>query len=246
MRSYLVPAGGFAAVACLATVLIGVIVLSGPDTHSNLWTSADAGYARTSLSVVGQETGDVELALSEPHLGTGNPISAEPGRGLFLTRACATCHGLDARGGPVGPSLAGSQPEIVERMVRDGPGGMPAYTEAHLSDADVAELAGYLHNLSVVKPSSAEITAIQVLTWDPSVSRSVLQQGQAAIRRSCGACHTQPTAEEIRSAFASDFDATSLVAAMAARQTNLNVQDAKAIAYYMMAVLRGEDLVEVP
>lgn len=246
MRRFIAPIGGFAAVASLASVLIGVIVLRSPDTHANLWESAEIGYDRTSLGVVGTETGDVELSLDAPRSGWGDGLSVEPGRSLFLSRGCGTCHGLDARGGPVGPSLAGSTPKTVEHMVRDGPGGMPAYTEAHLSNADVAELAAYVQRLNVVMPGPAEIAAIQRLSWDPSVSRSVLLQGKAAVRRSCGACHTQPDEAEIRRAFATDFDATSLVAAMAARQTSLDLEEARAIAFYMMAVLHGVEVVEVP
>ncbi|MBI2872288.1 MAG: cytochrome c [Chloroflexi bacterium] len=247
MDRFLVPRLGLVAIIGLATVLIGVIVLRSPDTHANLWNSAQTGYARTSQALVGHEAADVELKLVEQQgITAGKPASLEPGRAIYLGRGCAMCHGLDARGGAVGPSLAGTNPEIVKRMVRDGPGGMPAYTETHLSDADLAEMANYLQNLPVVRPGSSEIAALQGITWDPSVSPSILLQGKAAVRRSCGACHSQPTAEEIRSAFASDFDATSLVADMASRQTNLSLQDARAIAYYMLAVLHGVDLVKAP
>ena len=245
MRKFLIPMGGAIGVSGIAALLIGVIVLRSPDTHSNLWESVDSGYSRTGLALVGQ-AGDVELSLETEHITLGNLIALDPGRAVYLTRGCSTCHGLDALGGSVGPSLAGSVPEILDRMVRDGPGGMPAYSEDYLSDEDMAEMAVYLENLVVVRPGPAEIAAIQGLTWDPAISPSVLLQGKAAVRRTCGACHSQPTAEEVRAAFPNDFDATSLVADMAVRQTNLSLHDATAIAYYMMAVLHDVDLVKVP
>ncbi len=246
MSRFLVPAAGFVVVIGIATFLIGKIVLNSPDTHAHLWETLHPGYDRTAPITVGQDVGDVELTLKRGRSEIGNPLSLTPGQEIYLASGCSMCHGLDARGGPVGPSLAGSTLKIVGHMVRDGPGGMPAYTEAHLSDTDLAKVADYLQNLTVVRPDSAEIAAIQRLTWDLSISPSVLLQGKAAVRRSCGACHTQPTDEEIRRAFGGDFDATSLVADMAGRQTNLSLEDARAIAYYMMAVLHGVDVVNVP
>ncbi|MBI2855525.1 MAG: cytochrome c [Chloroflexi bacterium] len=244
MSRFLVPAAGFVVVIGIATFLIGKIVLNSPDTHAHLWETLRPEYDRTAPITVGQEVGDVELALTRGRSEIGNPMSVTPGQEIYLASGCSLCHGLDALGGPVGPSLAGTTLSTLEKMVRDGPGGMPAYGEAHVSDSDLAKLADHFRNLPVVEPNSAEIAAIQRLTWDPAISPSVLLQGKAAVRRSCGACHTQPTAEEIRGAFGSDFDATSLVADMATRQTNLSLEDARAIAYYMMAVLHGVDLVK--
>lgn len=244
MRRFLVPMLGFVLVTGLATFLIGKIALNSPDTHAHLWETLRPEYNRTAPITVGQEVVNVELTLTRGRAAIGNPMALGPGQEIFLASGCATCHSLDARGGPVGPSLAGSFPDIVKHMVRDGPGGMPAYSEAEVSDADLATLAGYLQSLKVVKPSPAEVSAIQGLTWDSSIPPSVLLQGKAALRQSCGACHTQPSQEEIRSAFASDFDATSLVAAMVVRQANLNLQDAISIAHYMMAILHDADPVK--
>jgi mono/diheme cytochrome c family protein len=251
--------GGFAVVATLATVLIGFIVLRSPDTHANLWTTLHPGYARTAPIVVGQEAvGDVELALDPGraiYLSLSAAVSElravttplDPGRAVYLSAGCATCHGLDARGGPVGPSLANpfpDFPEIVKKMVRDGPGGMPNYSEAHLSDADLEVMAAYLQKLAAPRPNSEEIAAIQNLKWDPTVPQALALQGKAALRRSCAACHTQPTNEEILSAFSTDGQAAGLVAEMVS-ETNLSLEDARAIAYYMMALLHGADPVKV-
>jgi mono/diheme cytochrome c family protein len=232
-------------VVALASMLIGVIVLRSPYTHANLWETVPPGYTRTSLTLVGQEVGDVELTGDHERVQEVSGFAVEQGRAVYLTRSCAICHGLDARGGPVGPSLAGSSLETVKRMVREGRGGMPTYTDAHLGDADLAALAAYLRGLEVARPDSEKIAALQRLTYDPSVPIDVLLKGKAAIRRSCGACHAQPGREDILRAFRSDAQAAGLVAEMV-YETNLSIEDARAIAYYMLAVLNGADPVRVP
>lgn len=246
MGRYLVPIGGAAMVAGLAGVLIWKIVLLSPDTHAHLWETWHPGYTRTSpIFVAPEPVGDVELALGTGRIEGENPGPLEPGRAIYLTLGCSTCHGLDARGGPVGPSLAGTRPQILEHMVRDGPNGMPAYTKDHITDADLATLAAYLQRLEVARPDFAEIAALQRLAYDPATPLDVLLNGKAALRRSCGACHTQPSKEEILSAFGSDSLATGLVAQMV-EQANVSLEDGKAIAHYMMAILHGADPVKEP
>ena len=245
MRNFLVPTVGFAVVATLATVLIWAIVLRSPDTHAHLWETWRPEYTRTSPIFVGQEVGGVELTLGQGHLRKGYLAFGEVGRAIYLDLGCATCHGLDAKGGPVGPSLAHSSPNITKRMVREGPGGMPVYGEAVVSEADLGKLATYLQNLKTVKPSTEEIASIQRITYDPSVPTDMLLKGKVAIRRSCGACHTQPTKEEILHAFGNDTLATGLVADMV-QETNLSLEDARAIAYYMLAIINGADPIKEP
>jgi cytochrome c553 len=236
---------GFALVTGLAALLIGKITLNSPDTHAHLWDTLRPEYDRTAPITVGQEFGDVDLTLKRGRSEIGNPMSVTPGHEIYLASGCATCHGLDARGGSVGPSLAGSFPEIVNHMVRDGPGGMPAYNNANITDADLATMSAYLRGLPVVKPQTQELLALQHMPWDPAISREVLLQGKAALRRSCGACHTQPTKEEILSAFGSDSLATGLVAQMV-QNANVSLEDGKAIAHYMMAILHDADPVKEP
>lgn len=245
MNKLLVPALGFAVVIGLAGLLIGAVVLRSPDTHSNLWETAHESYGRTPSSVVGEETGDVELLLDESSLPPGKPLPLARGRFVYLSRGCATCHGLDASGGPVGPSLAGIAPEVVERMVREGRGGMPLYSENHLQPGDLAHLASYLQGLPVARPAPEEIAALQRISYDQSVPVDVLLKGKSAIRRSCGACHAQPDPEDIRRAFHNDAEAASLVAEML-QETNLSVEDARAITNYMLAIRNGNDPIAAP
>ncbi|MBI4202883.1 MAG: cytochrome c [Chloroflexi bacterium] len=254
MFRFIVPLVGFGVVVTLGSVLIGVIVLRSPDTHANLWESAREGYDRTPLSIVGSEASQVELAMKAsnvPGPSGGLVASAfaasagDPGRAVYLSQGCATCHGLDARGGPVGPSLASSSLAVVKRMVREGRGGMPIHAETHLGEAALADLAMYLRTIDVTRPKSEEVAALQRLTYDPSVSMDVLLKGKTAIRRSCGACHDQPGPQDILRAFSSDAEAARLLADMV-YETNLSLEDARAIAYYMLAILNGADPVKAP
>lgn len=83
----------------------------------------------------------------------GNPANG----GVVFTANCQGCHGADAAGGPIGPSLvqSGSVPNwTVEEFVltlRQGQtpvrtlsAGMPRYSEAQLSDEQVYDLHAYL------------------------------------------------------------------------------------------------------
>lgn len=247
MDRFFIPRLGVALVVGLATVLIWVIVLRSPDTHAHLWGEARPSYTRTAIAWL---SGEVPREVPRPRVALGQPgvrweagQPLEPGRRIYLEAGCATCHGVDARGGPVGPSLAHSFPSITKRMVREGPGGMPTYGEAVLSEAELDKMAAYLQGLAMAKPSSEEVAAIQNLTWDPAVPVGTVLKGKAALRRSCGACHTQPTREEILHAFGSDAEAAGLVAQMV-YETNLSLEDARAITYYMLAILNGADPVK--
>ena len=192
MDRFLVPRLGLAAVIAAATILIG-IALRGPDTNGNLWREVPPGYTRTEVTVVGENGASKTLpvvaashgsriALALPELTfEAAATRMDPGKRVYVQAGCATCHGVDAEGGPVGPPLAGSDPKIVTRMVREGRGGMPIYTEENLSDADVNRLTAYLGGLEVVRPESEQIAALQRLTHDPAVPTDVLLRGKVAI-----------------------------------------------------------------
>jgi ubiquinol-cytochrome c reductase cytochrome c subunit len=78
---------------------------------------------------------------------------AHRGRGRVLyTAECASCHGPSAGGDAIGggvsaPSLAESDPRTVGEAVRIGPGAMPVFNEAGLSDTELADIAAYVQFL---------------------------------------------------------------------------------------------------
>jgi len=246
--SFLVPRLGFLVVIGLAITLIGV-VLRSPDTHANLWTQVDPTYARTEVAQLsGEMTTEAHpagISLFVPSLSWQAALPADPGKQVFLRAGCGMCHGIDALGGPVAPLIAGSSLETVKHMVREAPGGMPAYAQGALSDSDLEAMAGYLAGLPGSNPPIDELSTLADLTYNPSVPLDVLLKGKAAIRRSCGACHTQPTREEILSEFSSDYVATHRTAKMV-QNAKLSLEDGKAVANYILAVIHGADPVKEP
>ncbi len=123
----------------LALTLL-IVGARSPYTHANLTPGYDAGYTRTDQAVAGQE---------EPFTGmmSAVPLAADPverGRQLFVVKECASCHGLDGRGGIVGPPIAGTEADDLRDKTQVGPGGMPAFAPDALSDADLNAIAAYL------------------------------------------------------------------------------------------------------
>jgi len=139
---FFIPAVLMALVSGLALGLIGGIVARSPETHANV---RPAGYDRTAVGYVGEVAPYEGFGLAGARVDDGaDPIAR--GRGLFLATGCAACHGLAAQGGAVGPRL--DLEEIFREdfgpIVRSGPGGMPAFTDATLSDVDLEAIYGYL------------------------------------------------------------------------------------------------------
>jgi mono/diheme cytochrome c family protein len=213
---------------------LGTIVLRSPDTHSNLWDGVEPGYDRTHIDVVGEE---VDFKL----LGSGIAYFDDSGRGIYLSASCATCHGIDAGGGVVGAGLAGSIPEITANVVRQGPSGMPSFSEEYLSEADLERLVAYLEGLSSTKLSDEQLATLRLLTYDPSVSLEILLNGKATMRRSCAACHEVPDISYL----SGGFDVGELLEEMV-RESNLSLEDAKIIADYIFAIRNGADPIQAP
>jgi cytochrome c553 len=133
----------------LALVLfagLGILMIGArsPYTHSNLAVGFDPRYDRTSQILVGADaffTGlgrDVEPASADP---------ATRGAALFVTQGCASCHALGGGGGPVGPRIVGIDEETIAARVRQGPLGMPRFSPAGLTDAEITDIATYLRSL---------------------------------------------------------------------------------------------------
>ncbi len=127
----------------LALTLL-IIGARSPYTHANLTPGYDASYTRTDQAVAGQEglfTGMMSAV----------PVSSDPverGRQLFVVKGCASCHGLDGRGGIVGPPVGGTEADDLRVKTQVGPGGMPAFAPDALSDADLNAIAAYLAAMS--------------------------------------------------------------------------------------------------
>lgn len=103
----------------------------------------------------------LDVAMWEGQLPTGASLdSLEEGRRLFVV--CSVCHGLDARGTQLGPSLRDGEwihitGEVgeIEQITRTGivnprefPIPMPEMGGGDFDDAQLRALAGYVHALS--------------------------------------------------------------------------------------------------
>ncbi len=138
-KNMLLPAFIGAAVVALALTLL-TIVMRGPYTHANLSAGFDAGYTRTVQMLVGAP---VPLNGSQPVApAVSDPVQL--GKQLFVSEGCAACHGLDGRGGVIGPSIVGTRAQKLRVETLVGPKGMPPYATGALSDQDLAAIAAYL------------------------------------------------------------------------------------------------------
>jgi mono/diheme cytochrome c family protein len=142
-KNMLLPAFVGSAVLVIAFTLLAIVARS-PYTHSNLNAGFDPSYTRTEQTLVGAPIPFTGGGLAVPR--AGDPV--ELGHQLFVVDGCATCHGLDGRGGIVGPSIIGTKVEKLRTMTSIGPKGMPAYAAGALTDEDVAAINAYLYSIS--------------------------------------------------------------------------------------------------
>ena len=132
---------GFVAFAALVILMIGA---RSPYTHANLSAGYDPRYERTEQITVGP--GEPYQGISAAGATTGDAVA--DGTRLFVTKGCVACHALEARGGVVGPTIAGTDAATVLKKVRKGPSGMPQYSSETLTDDEVAAIAAYLRSLA--------------------------------------------------------------------------------------------------
>ncbi len=128
------------AVLVIALTLLAIVARS-PWTHANLNLGFDPHYIRTDQMLVGAPGPMHGAMLAVPR--ASDPVLL--GKQLFVVDSCASCHGLDGRGGVVGPSIVGTKVDKLGVKTRVGPQGMPAYAPGALSDQDLAAIAAYLN-----------------------------------------------------------------------------------------------------
>jgi Cytochrome C oxidase, cbb3-type, subunit III len=137
------PIMGLIVMCCLAFTLIFIIIYRSPYTHANL--SPD-GYDRTGIYYEGQPTPFTPIGLDNPSFAnTGDPV--QDGRALFFAFGCASCHGSNGQGGPVGKDLIGDSALKIKTKVREGPKEMPAFDPNVFTDADLQKVIAFLQSL---------------------------------------------------------------------------------------------------
>lgn len=131
------PALAAVAVASLGSLLIGIGARS-PHTHANLEPGFHVAYVRTAPAFVGPP--ERIMSMTNAPVPSGRTEAAR-GRALFFGMMCASCHGLGAEGGRVGPELAGLGIEEVLDATEEGPGGMPRF---HLTRDEIRAIVAFL------------------------------------------------------------------------------------------------------
>jgi outer membrane protein assembly factor BamB len=167
------PAYGAATVSndlVFTTTFEGKVIALDRDDGSIVWQKQMPAGTNAPLAIVGDtlitaasfpQTKDQQPAIIAYRLGatgtvpttsTGTTTTTTTGGGAaggktVFTTNCGSCHTLAAAGtsGNVGPNLDQLKPDLatVERQVRNGGGGMPAF-EGRLSDAQIMAVAAYV------------------------------------------------------------------------------------------------------
>jgi cytochrome c2 len=87
-----------------------------------------------------------QLSPSIVHAFSGN--SKKSGATLFHEKGCEHCHGVNGRGGELGPdlSIVGKRlkREQIEHQIYDGGAAMPAFKDA-LQPDEIKDLVDFLH-----------------------------------------------------------------------------------------------------
>ncbi|MBI4493004.1 MAG: cytochrome c [Chloroflexi bacterium] len=143
-RVMLIPLVAGAWVVGVGLSLVAIVVLS-PYTHGNLAPHLDLAFTRTQQTTVGPPIPYRGPGPAGPPPAAANAVAR--GQELMVAGGCATCHGLDGRGGPVGQPIVGFSASELRTKTTKGPGGMPAFSQEGLSDDDLTAIAAYLTSL---------------------------------------------------------------------------------------------------
>ena len=152
MTRFVIPFGLFASVLLGGLILTLVVTLrpwAGADasyhTHLNLYEVPPEDYTRTEFSAVGDEVAAPQgwLVSSKGQGSTGLQKALE----LYVGRACASCHGVEGEGTASGPQVLGVSERKLTKVMRDGSGGMPPYSEQEVTQEDLSLKAYYIESL---------------------------------------------------------------------------------------------------
>lgn len=106
-------------------------------------------FAVTALAVTALCAGAFGIALAQDAAPAGD---AAKGKRIFLADGCFTCHGRSGQGGAYNgpaPILAHTQLpfEGFKGQIRNPADDMPAFSDAVLSDQDIADIYAFVQTL---------------------------------------------------------------------------------------------------
>ena len=155
MSRYIAPAAFTLAVLIVGMTLTLVVTLrpwsstnSGYNTHLNFGDGVPDDYVRTDPTWVEDQPGALGWSPN------GSAATEDEAKALFIGAGCAGCHGLEGKGGIVGPNVLAITDEDIAENVRFGPYGMPASDQTALPDDHVAILVEYLRQIAVAHPEA--------------------------------------------------------------------------------------------
>jgi cytochrome c oxidase cbb3-type subunit 3 len=119
-----------------------------------------------------------------------DPAVLERGKALYSVN-CQFCHGAEARGGDGGgPNLLRSQlvlsddkGELIAPVVKNGRPGPPPMPPIQLTDAQIADIAAFIHSFRV---GGYDVTRVPA----PTIVVGNAQAGETAFRARCASCHS--------------------------------------------------------
>ncbi len=113
-----------------------------------------------------------ETAMEEQPAG-----ATAAGREVYLNAGCSACHGENAEGTDVGPSLGGHNAAQVHQQVRSPLAQMPAYSQVQLSDQDLDKVATYIAGLAPMEEHVEPVKLSEVLAIHHWMAISAITAG---------------------------------------------------------------------
>ncbi len=143
--------------ALLIAALVGaVVIVVGLYAWDSNARAAEAALRPAPVAplAAAAQTPNLPLVSVSPQASATGPVAggdATAGQAVFA-RTCNSCHpNADAGIGPAlyGPQFATRYPDdaAIAAVVRQGRGGMPAFSGTQLSDEDLANVIAYLRGL---------------------------------------------------------------------------------------------------
>ena len=140
----------------------------------------------TALVAMGVAYAGVTSTAPAEAVTTADQTAIDEGKRLYL-EGCATCHGLNAEGGTMGPTLIGVGAAAVHFQVSTGrmpmaaPGAQAPQKPPDYTEEEVAAMAAYIASLA---PGPAIPTAEELDYSDADVA-----EGGVLFRINCAQCH---------------------------------------------------------
>lgn len=103
------------------------------------------------LAACGGPEGTPPAPAPAPVTPAPAPVTpAVTGSQLYVDKGCAVCHGQNAEGTSIAPSLSGHNAEQVKRQVRNPLGTMPRSSPDQVSDDELGKIIDFIESLSPV------------------------------------------------------------------------------------------------